>query len=285
MDLINITSLLLAVISILISVYFYLKSKSVKRILYCSRSITVIEDLPQDNRLKLYFSDREIRKLILTKVAIWNSGSETIKPDSFVEKIPLRVSFAAPNKTIESYLLYANNKTNEILPKIDQAGNLLINFKYLDPGDGVVIKIAHEGKVEDFVSVEGTIYNKKKNRVKRVSKEYFIQYMRGSISYRETKKAFKYSFLPVVLLSIVLFLTILTGYAIAKANVTEGTFSLLLITAPSVLVALLYLFYAEKLYGVIEAPIFRYMQRIREPKIACEFVSENWALSEGKIVE
>lgn len=156
-------------ISTPLAYYFYWKSKRIKTISYSSRSITVIDAIPNDNRLELIFSEKKLKRLVLTKLVIWNSGNETINLIDFYVSNPFVISFKDPETILETYLIYEEDKIDGFALNKNNMGDIQINFNRIDPGQGFLVQIMHEGSAEEWISVKGCIANKRRNKIVEVS--------------------------------------------------------------------------------------------------------------------
>ena len=274
---------LCSIISIPLSIYYFWKSKRFKAILFCSRSITVIEDMPEDERLKLYLGDRSIKRLVITKVAIWNAGNETIRSTDFIASNPLQISFIEPDTVIESYLSYANKKSTEIVASLVSSNkSILLGFEYLDPSDGMVLKVIHEGDSKESTYIEGTFYNENCNKIRSVSKEFFTQYMKDSYTYKKRRWLVVRRFLiPITFLLCFIISAWISPRGGSDEPVTIVRVIRHLFSGIPILGAVFLFVYEDLVTRFVEKILFRYLKQYREPEITNHFISENWSISEG----
>lgn len=89
---IGIVGIVLAVISILLAVIFYRRSRKFKQLGYAVRTWKIIEDysatLPG---LSVTYGDQRVQYLSVSKLAFWNRGSETINWSDVATADPLRI--------------------------------------------------------------------------------------------------------------------------------------------------------------------------------------------------
>jgi len=147
----------IAVISLIFTFIFYLKSKREKRLTYLTKSFGLVQDsLSSIDNLSIKYNDEDVKFLTLTKVSVWNAGRDTIKIDDVTKSDPIRVKFQEGCKVYSAKLLKIQKDTNEISIKIEKE-QVAILFSYLDYGDGAIFDIYHSGKPSDKVKIAGTI--------------------------------------------------------------------------------------------------------------------------------
>lgn len=76
----NLTTLILAIIGILLTIYFAAKSRRKKEPKYLMRTISLISsNIKKIKFLNILYKKLEIENLSVTKLAFWNNGKETIR--------------------------------------------------------------------------------------------------------------------------------------------------------------------------------------------------------------
>lgn len=105
---------------------------------------------------KLLYDNVEIENLTVSKLAIWNSGNETINSADIVTAKPLRISCTEDMRILSSKIITENEESNLFhICYIDEK-NVNIVFDYIDPKNGVVVQLLHTGYAKD-INVEGKI--------------------------------------------------------------------------------------------------------------------------------
>ncbi|ESA36874.1 hypothetical protein N836_04765 [Leptolyngbya sp. Heron Island J] len=66
----SIVGLVLAVVGILLAIYFFVRSNNVKSLAYTSKTVQFIDAIPGDKLLSLTFNGQQINKISLTKIAV-----------------------------------------------------------------------------------------------------------------------------------------------------------------------------------------------------------------------
>ncbi len=79
--------LIFGVIGIILAIIFFFKSKKNKKPYYLVKSYNIISE-NIGNKIKdidIYFKGQKVEDLTISKIAIWNSGNETINRDDIPE--------------------------------------------------------------------------------------------------------------------------------------------------------------------------------------------------------
>jgi hypothetical protein len=212
---------------------------------YKVNSINVISGNHLMDNLQVTFKDAEIKSLTVSKVAIWNSGRETINASDIPEADPIHISPNLSDDAINQ--IYQNEIYNvEILSVTNHVNNIqvqpntlvngyAITFDYLDFKEGVLLKIIHSGKSSKDIFVGGTVkgFGKIVNQnsyMGNITEGFFPP---SHLSYKTIKGNLWYSI-------IVLLISILTIFVI-KIPFVQWMFILLAILAGiQVLVLLFY---------------------------------------------
>jgi len=112
--------------------------------------------LPQD--LEMRYKGEKIERLTKTLVMLWNMGNRTVKRDDIVEGDWLRVELDRETRALDAQIVKKTRDVNNlsVVRQPSSSNQIIIDFDYLDPGDGVVIEILHTGTVGPG-SMRGTI--------------------------------------------------------------------------------------------------------------------------------
>jgi len=163
--------ILLALLSFILMIIFYHRSKRIKRPFYSIKHMNIIRDFrSRIDSLEISIGGESVENLTVTQVAFWNGGKETIRKNDITSAEPLEISVKEPFKILEAKILVVNNPANEIsIRRIkSESGKhfIQLNFEYLDMDEGCVVQIIHDGYSSKDILVSGTIIGagKPKNR-------------------------------------------------------------------------------------------------------------------------
>ena len=147
---IGIAGTIFGLVSILISIYFFKKSKKTKNLSINSVStILISENLNEYENLKISYNNEDIRSLTSTTIKIKNIGTDIVEPSDLLQSSPIIID------TTEKFLLNdisqyditsSNNKNNVSLNKITDS-SLQLTFEILKPKDEISISVLHTGDI------------------------------------------------------------------------------------------------------------------------------------------
>lgn len=127
----NIVFLLLAIISIILAIYFYIKSKKEKKPVYSLKTTQLINDnVSSIEKLEIFFAGNTLENLSLTKFAFWNAGRETIKETDIVNADPIKI-FTSKGFIIYDYKIEIQDQRNNIKINQEKDSSLILSFDYL----------------------------------------------------------------------------------------------------------------------------------------------------------
>lgn len=133
-----------------VSVYLGRKSierKTIKAILTSDELIT--NQQSKISKIKIFFEDKPVNKLTITKLTFWNNSSPTINDTDIITAAPLSV-FTKNGEILEISLLKGNDTPNRInVSPIDDT-TAKITFDYLDKKEGGIIQIIHTGDIDSI---------------------------------------------------------------------------------------------------------------------------------------
>ncbi|MEU6429768.1 hypothetical protein ABZ860_28080 [Microbispora sp. NPDC046973] len=111
-----------------------------------------------DRGLKLTFDDRDIRRVSRTRFAVWNRRGDTVRGSDIVESDPFRIELTEGDEILQARIVSRSRKQIGAELGLDYSREkeaVSIGFDFLDPGDGVIIEIVHQGT--QAPKVAGTI--------------------------------------------------------------------------------------------------------------------------------
>jgi hypothetical protein len=145
-------SLLVGLMSLILSIIFYIRGKKNKDPRYGLRSFVLINDF--NNHFKsvnITSNGNKISNLTVTRLVFFNNGKETLDKSDFAQNDPFRIELKNNSKVIECNFIYRKNEANNFIFSVspDQA-KISMNFDYLDYTDGIILQILHTGLPRDI---------------------------------------------------------------------------------------------------------------------------------------
>lgn len=152
-------SLLLAFAGIIIAVVIYIKSKKTKSVFYAIRNYNLIRDfVSKIPLLKISWDEEKIENVSISKVALWNSGSDVVENRDIASLDPLTISVLSPFKILDKNIIYSKNSKNKLELILNEEGTKIeVKFEFIDRQEGVIIQVIHTGKRKEDLHITGTI--------------------------------------------------------------------------------------------------------------------------------
>src|SRR3990172_146972 len=155
----NLVFLVLAVLSIILSLALYIKSKRERRPCFNLRTFQLIQDsISKIEAVQIRYQGQIVPNLSMTKLALWNAGREAINSQDIAAKDPLRIAVAPQAILLCAEIIYVTNPLNNFSIRPDLSnGEVRIDFDYFHKGEGVVFTLYHTGRDDQDVGLKGTV--------------------------------------------------------------------------------------------------------------------------------
>lgn len=150
-------SLIVSVVALYFSYYFFNYSLREKRPLYTLESQQYQGDLiaTTPDSVVVYQNDL-IKKFTVSRVAIWNNGKDTIFKKDISPNDKITISSEEGYEIYFARLLFMINKSNKC-EVLFSNGNAEVSFDYLDFQEGCSIELFHSGKTSWSLDITGSI--------------------------------------------------------------------------------------------------------------------------------
>lgn len=171
----NMIFLILAVIGIVLTFYFYYKSNKRKEPLYCIVTNNLItESIPRINKFSILYSGLEIKNLSISRIAIWNKGKEPIRASDIAVNAPITVKIDDKFQILDCNIIFKKHKVNDFKTKIsNDKKSIIVSFDYFDFEEGLIMEVFHTGNTSNDLQVNGKIISVKEIRRKEYSNPIF----------------------------------------------------------------------------------------------------------------
>jgi len=155
----NLATLILAVLGIFFTAYFYFRSRKSKAPTYTVRTINLVRDnLSKISTLDILYSGKKINNLSISKIALWNDGQETINSTDIAPLKPLIIIINNEYDILDVGILFQKNDANNFNINISEDKKSVdITFDYFDNKEGMVLQIFHTGNYSEDIRIEGKI--------------------------------------------------------------------------------------------------------------------------------
>lgn len=99
-----------------------------------------------------------IDSFTITKLLIWNDGSETIHRQDIAKAEPLTINAKPPAIILEAKLIRARDETCQFQHSVSRdRSQITLSFDYLDKGDGAYLQIFHTGTSNTDLELRGKV--------------------------------------------------------------------------------------------------------------------------------
>jgi len=152
----GIVGVVLAIVSLIASFYFYKKSIRIKEPVYSIKSVNVISDYASTyNNLTVSYKNEKVENFTVSKVLFFNEGEVTIDREDIAPLNQLRI-VAKTGSILDTTVLQVNNPSSDFKVSLDRANGLvMIDFDYLNQHQGAVIEVIHTGLSSKDIDVVG----------------------------------------------------------------------------------------------------------------------------------
>jgi len=154
----NWVGVLIGIIGLFAAYLFYRRSLIRPQLVFRSNTIHVVGKNPEfPSKLKIFYGDKEVRKVVKTSIVLWNDGNTTFSSDQITLSDPLRIEINGESELLDVDVPRVSRAVNAFIANISPTNPNTINitFDYLDPKDGALIRILHTKEVN--VNVTGTL--------------------------------------------------------------------------------------------------------------------------------
>lgn len=165
---VNVVSFFLTVMSIVLSFFFYFKSKKVKKPVYMLRTVNLVrENVRKINTVDILYGGEKVDNLSITKIALWNEGRETVKGSDVAENSPIRLGIDGDCHFLDAEIIYQKKASNGFAVSISEDRKFVdIKFDYFDFEQGMVLQVLHTGNKSGDLTLFGEIMSVGKIRRK-----------------------------------------------------------------------------------------------------------------------
>ncbi|MCM1565126.1 MAG: hypothetical protein FNP40_10855 [Dehalobacter sp. 4CP] len=228
-----IISTFIGILSLILGIIFFIKSKKTKNPKVQIRSINLLRDsVEKFNGLQILYNGNKIPNVTVTKIALWNDGKDTINNSDIASADPLLIKCKDDYLILEAKIIYTKKESNDVkLHQIEQGKSYAIEFDYLDFEEGAVIQVLHTGNSSNDIQFCGTIKSAGKVNTRKKHQKFIRPFLAiDIIDLIMKRKNFRkwfgifYIIMGLLLLSLALF----APNSVTELTVEGKTFSLYL---------------------------------------------------------
>lgn len=156
----TIVGLLLGVVGLLASWYFYRKSKAIRRANHLIGSYQILgPDGALRDHLQMSYKGYPVPSLTVSKVCIWNSGTVVLNRDDVAPKDPVRICEKG-GRILDAEIIYQSDPISGVtVEQYSPDGReswVNVDFDYIEPGKGFIVRVVHTGLGSAALQIAGT---------------------------------------------------------------------------------------------------------------------------------
>lgn len=198
---VQLSGYLIGVISLLLAVVFYIRSKREKRPRFAYFSVSLIGGvksfLPD---LSIQYKGKSCTRVTATRFYFWNAGREPLKRSDIPPSSPLRIESNPSVEILGVEIVGETDVASQLSASAQGANNgVRLDFEYLDRDDGAVIQIIHAGTTETRFSMIGKIIG-----AESIEHLPAFRETEDPVLYPKRRKWYRIAFYAVVAASLVL---------------------------------------------------------------------------------
>jgi hypothetical protein len=144
---------LISTFGVVLSVYFYYKTKVISRLAFQGISTRLIggKEAELPDNVSVYYQKNpslhktQVPRLSKTTIVLWNAGKTTFRGEDIVPTDRLRIEFESTSQVLFPKVILKTRDVNGFtLSECSSDPHIVyFSFDFLDPGDGVRIQILH----------------------------------------------------------------------------------------------------------------------------------------------
>lgn len=231
----NLIFLILAILSIIISIYLYFKSKRRKIPIYLIKTFNLIRDrVNKIQEVKIIYSDKPIKNLSITKIAFWNRGNEVINKSDIAPKEPIRIVVGEEYEILNANIIFIKNEANNFsITVTPDKKSVLIDFDYIFTTEGVSLEIYHTGVSGKDIKFKGSLKDVPQFATANFNNDFMTDYVFdnsfGLLREKLSDKAWKIYIICIIPLLVPIFFVVVpiqTFYGLTKRTTIPNEYSL-----------------------------------------------------------
>jgi len=132
------------------SLFFYLKGKKKKRLVYNTETaILISESLSNYENLRIQYNNEDIKTLNSTNIKIKNINNDIIETDDFIPAVPIVIATSDHFllQDTSKYNINSSNSKNRVFLKHIDESHIEVSFDFLNPKDEIQITVLHTGQI------------------------------------------------------------------------------------------------------------------------------------------
>lgn len=155
----NFLSMAVGLVSLLLSIYFYVRSKASVLPKYQTSGISLLSQGARAVRgLQIAHNGTNLVQLSVSTVSFWNQGNKVLEPSAVASADPLRIKLPDGTMILQANVAHQTSLGNQVALTLRMNESVIdISFDYFARNEGFTAEIFHDARFPDSASVLGTI--------------------------------------------------------------------------------------------------------------------------------
>ncbi|MBW2623446.1 MAG: hypothetical protein JRD68_11125, partial [Deltaproteobacteria bacterium] len=149
-------SLVIAVLSVSLTVYFYIGSREFREPVYLveEEHKQIFDSKASSPKIKVLDKDSNpiTDNIFLATVAFWNAGKLSIEPEDV--RVPLQIQIKSISKLLDCSIV---KETDSEITKFQLSESLGLSWSHFDPGCGAKVQLIYSAPVQAGIEITGKI--------------------------------------------------------------------------------------------------------------------------------
>lgn len=213
------------IFGVVFSLYQFLKDRNKREFSVSKDGYLVVKNGKKKiHSLSILFDGKEVDNVTITKITIWNSGSEDIRREDIASERPLIIKASKNVEILNAEIIVQTDSTNKFSIESITDDVIHLDFEYANKNDGIVVQVIHTGNSDDLAfdcKIKGGKPIRKYDSGGIQSNAIYVeQFFKKKGIYKKIKKPYAIS----VLFVIVMCSWFLIDFILIHLNITSKSF-------------------------------------------------------------
>jgi hypothetical protein len=123
---------------------------------YFIKSTTIISKPSEVSQIEIYYQQQIVNAVTISKILFFNAGKSSIRRNDIAKKKPIRISLKQGINILNAEVIYRKKQDNDFNIRCEN-NDIIIDFDFLEKGDGGIIQIVHTGQNETDINLVGKV--------------------------------------------------------------------------------------------------------------------------------
>jgi hypothetical protein len=152
----NLIAVPIAVFGLVLSILAYRAGKPIKEPLWSVTHIPAVAQAFSADDIGITYHGKPVRDLVASYVFFWNNGNAVVRREDWLPGEPVQVVINKETQVLEATIYRVTSPADSFNMQFDAQQNVChIDFDFINPHSGLIIRILHMGGQPDGITVQG----------------------------------------------------------------------------------------------------------------------------------